>query len=135
MFVVTRKINFCYGHRLLNYEGKCRYLHGHNGCAVIALKSNDLDERGMVLDFKDIKDVVANWIDQNLDHRMILNQDDPVVPHLRELGEPMHLIDTNPTAENIAKLIFDFTQGQGFPVWSVDLWETPNCFATFRADR
>jgi len=131
MFRVTREIDFCYGHRLLNYEGKCRYLHGHNGRAVIALESPELDERGMVLDFSDIKRVVSHWIDQNLDHRMILHRDDPARAVLEQLGEPMYLIDTNPTAENIAKLIFDFTKGHGFPVVEVRLWETPHCFATY----
>lgn len=131
MFRVTRQIDFCYGHRLLNYEGKCRYLHGHNGRAVITIESETLDERGMVLDFSDIKRVVSAWIDENLDHRMLLHRDDPAVPMLRELGEPMYLIDKNPTAENIAQLIFDFTARHGFPVTNVDLWETPNCFASY----
>ena len=55
MFRVTREIDFCYGHRLLNYEGKCRYLHGHNGRAVISIEGEKLDHRGMVLDFSDIR--------------------------------------------------------------------------------
>ena len=131
MFRVTRVIDFCYGHRLLNYEGKCRWLHGHNGRAVIAIEAEQLDERGMVFDFSDIKNVVSTWIDQNLDHRMILHRDDPVVPMLRELDEPMYLIDTNPTAENIAKLIFDFAAESDFPIAEVRLWETPRCFATY----
>ena len=70
----------------------------------------------MVLDFSDIKRVVSNWIDENLDHRMILHRDDPARAALEKLGEPMYLVDTNPTAENIAKLIFDYAQGQGFPI-------------------
>jgi len=134
MYRVTREIDFCYGHRLLNYEGKCRYLHGHNGRAVITIESIALDERGMVLDFSEIKQIVSTWIDDTLDHRMILHRDDPAVPFLEELGEPMHLIDTNPTAENIARLIFDFTQQHGFPVVETRLWETPRCFATYRGD-
>src|SRR5687768_2044774 len=129
MFEVTREIDFCYGHRLLNYEGKCKFLHGHNGRAVITLEAPGLDDRGMVLDFSDIKRVVATWIDNHLDHRMILCRDDPAVPALKQLGEPMYLIDANPTAENIAKLIYDFTAEHGFPVVDVKLWETPNCFA------
>ena len=132
MFRVTREIDFCYGHRLLDYAGKCRYLHGHNGRAVIAIEAPSLDHRGMVLDFSDIKRVVSNWIDENLDHRMILHRNDPAREALEKLGEPMYLIDTNPTAENIAKLIFDYTRGQGFPVVEVHLWETPRCFATYR---
>jgi 6-pyruvoyltetrahydropterin/6-carboxytetrahydropterin synthase len=131
MFRVTREIDFCYGHRLLNYDGKCRHLHGHNGRAVIVLEATDLDARGMVLDFSDIKQVVSQWIDETLDHRMILCRDDPAVPVLKKLGEPLYLIDTNPTAENIAKLIFQFTAQRGFPVVETHLWETPRCYATY----
>lgn len=133
MYCVSREIDFCYGHRLLQYEGKCRHLHGHNGRAVITVQADQLDHRGMVLDFSDIKRVVSTWIDEQLDHRMILHRDDPAIPFLRELGEPLHLIENNPTAENIAKLIFDFTSQSGFPIIEVQLWETPHCFATYKA--
>jgi len=132
MFRVTREIDFCYGHRLLDYEGKCKNLHGHNGRAVIAIESRELDPRGMVIDFSDIKRIVSRWIDDSLDHRMILRRDDPAVDALEKLGEPMYLIDTNPTAENIAKLIFDYATSQGIPIVECRLWETPRCFATYR---
>jgi 6-pyruvoyltetrahydropterin/6-carboxytetrahydropterin synthase len=133
MFRVTREIDFCYGHRLLNYDGKCRYLHGHNGRAVITIEGEKLDSRGMVLDFSDIKKTVSTWIDENLDHRMLLRRDDPVVPVLQEMGEPLYLLDENPTAENIAKLIFDQSKKLKLPVPIVEvrLWETPKCFATY----
>ncbi|MFZ5829238.1 MAG: 6-pyruvoyl trahydropterin synthase family protein [Planctomycetota bacterium] len=131
MFQVTREIDFCYGHRLLNYSGKCRHLHGHNGLLVITIESDRLDERGMVLDFSEIKRVVAGWIDEHLDHRMVLHRDDPAVPALKKLGEPLFLLDRNPTAENIARVIFEFTREQGFPVVEVRLWETPKCYATY----
>ncbi len=133
MYRVTREIDFCYGHRLLNYDGKCRWLHGHNGRAVIAIENDSLDDCGMVLDFSEIKNVVSQWIDDTLDHRMILCRDDPAVPVLRELGEPLHLIDANPTAENIARLIYDFAANHGFPIAEVHLWETPRCFATYNS--
>jgi 6-pyruvoyltetrahydropterin/6-carboxytetrahydropterin synthase len=131
MYRVSREVDFCYGHRLLNYEGKCRHLHGHNGRVVITIEAPQLDVRGMVLDFSDIKGVVSRWIDEKLDHRMLLRRDDPVVPLLESLGEPMHLMDVNPTAENIARLIFDYTAAQRFPVVEVRLWETPRCYATY----
>ncbi len=132
MFRVTRQIDFCYGHRLLNYDGKCKYLHGHNGRAVIAIEANALDDRGMVLDFSDIKNIVSRWIDDHLDHRTLLHRADPLVEVLQAHGQPVFLMDANPTAENIARLIFDFTQQQGFPLVEARLWETPNCFATYR---
>ena len=134
MYLVTREIHFCYGHRLLNYEGKCRHLHGHNGKAVITLAASKLDHRGMVLDFTDIKQRVAGWIDEHLDHRMILHRDDPVVPLLQQVEEPLYLLDQNPTAENSAHLIYRVTRDFGFPVVEVRLWETPNCFSTYRGE-
>lgn len=134
MFRVTQEIEFCYGHRLLNYEGKCRHLHGHNGKAVIVLEGKSLDERGMLVDFSDIKKSVAGWIDAHLDHRMILNAADPVVPFLQSQHEPLHLITENPTAENIAKLIYTYAESQGFPVVEVSVWETFKSHATYRGD-
>lgn len=134
MYRVTREIDFCYGHRLLNYDGKCRFLHGHNGRAVITIESPQLDHRGMVMDFSDIKRFVSTWIDENLDHRMLLRRDDPAIPALEKLGEPLYILDVNPTAENIARLIFDVTRREGFPIVEARLWETPNCYATIRGE-
>lgn len=131
LFQVRKEIDFCYGHRLLNYDGKCKYLHGHNGRAVISLATESLDPRGMVVDFSDIKKVVTSWIDDNLDHRMILHKEDPAVEILKKMGEPVFLLDVNPTAENIAKLIYDFVYDHGFPVTEVSLWETHSAYATY----
>lgn len=124
MYTIVREIHFCYGHRLLNYDGKCRHLHGHNGKVEIELFANTLDAMGMVLDFEELKRRVQKWIDTELDHRMILNKADPVIPFLKEKGEPLVLMDANPTAEAIAKMIFDYAKAQGLPVRSVRLWET-----------
>ena len=131
MYQVTREIPFCYGHRLLNYNGKCRNLHGHNGLAVITIESETLDDLGMVTDFSEIKAKVSKWIDDNLDHRMLLHKEDPLLPTLKEMSEPVFVMDVNPTAESIAKLIFDFVEAAGFPVTTVTLWETASCFATY----
>jgi 6-pyruvoyltetrahydropterin/6-carboxytetrahydropterin synthase len=131
VYHVSCRIDFCYGHRLLDYAGKCRHLHGHNGRVVITIAADQLDHRGMVLDFTDIKRAVSAWIDEHLDHRMILNEQDPAVPALQQMNEPLYLIPTNPTAENIARLIYDFAVELGFPVIRVQLWETPRCCATY----
>ena len=48
MFRLTQEIEFCYGHRLLNYAGKCRHLHGHNARAIIVLEGEELDRRGQL---------------------------------------------------------------------------------------
>jgi len=133
MYRVTREIEFCYGHRLLNYDGKCRHLHGHNGRAVIALEAPDLDALGMLVDFGEIKAKVQRWIDETLDHTMLLHRDDPALPALRAGGERVHVMDVNPTAENIARLIYERAAESGLPVVEVVLWETPHCHAAYRS--
>jgi 6-pyruvoyltetrahydropterin/6-carboxytetrahydropterin synthase len=135
MYSVTRELSFCYGHRLLNYDGKCRHLHGHNGRAVLTLQTASLDAAGMVVDFSRLKRVVGSWIDENFDHKLLLHRDDPLLPLLRQQGEPIFVLDVNPTAENIARLIFEYAEQQGFPVVEVRLWETDTCYATYAAPR
>jgi 6-pyruvoyltetrahydropterin/6-carboxytetrahydropterin synthase len=85
----------------------------------------------MVVDFNDIKRVVKGWIDRELDHKMILRGDDPLVKALQDLGEPLYVIDSNPTAERLARLVFDISREQGLPVVRVTLWETPTSWATY----
>lgn len=129
---VTVQIHFCYGHRLLDYEGACAHPHGHNGLAEITLESGALDGRGMVADFGDIKREIKGWIDATLDHQMILRRDDPLAGWLEEHGEPVCLFDVNPTAESIARTIFEHARERGYPVVEVRLWETPGSYATYR---
>lgn len=130
-FRVTKGIDFCYGHRLLNYEGKCRHLHGHNGRVEITIATDGLDERGIAFDFCEIQNRVKGWIDQNLDHKTLLNEKDPLLPMLQKMEEPVFVFKGNPTAENIAKLLFEKTLELGFSVEEVRLWETPDSCATY----
>ncbi len=132
MHTVTKTIAFCYGHRLLHYAGKCRDLHGHNGRVDIELSAEQLDRRGMVRDFTEIKDAIQGWIDAYLDHKMILCTRDPALPALRRLKEPVFVMAENPTAENLAKLLYSETKRMGFPVTAVSLWETDRSVATYR---
>jgi 6-pyruvoyltetrahydropterin/6-carboxytetrahydropterin synthase len=130
-YSVTKTISFCYGHRLLRYEGKCRHLHGHNGRAEITVRTTQLDPRGMVIDFGDIKKTIGSFIDDHLDHKILLCKDDPLLPKLKEMKEAHFVMEDNPTAENIAKLIYESARNLKLPVVSVKLWETDTSFAVY----
>ena len=132
MYSVTKRIDFCYGHRLLDYDGVCKHPHGHNAVAEIEVQTATLDRRNMVCDFSDIRRVIKGWIDSELDHKMLLRHDDPLVKALEQLGEPVFVVDSNPTVERIARLIFDYASAQGFSVVRVTVWETPTSFAEYR---
>ncbi len=131
MFKVTKEIHFCYGHRLMNYDGACRHPHGHNGRAEFEMSADRLDHRGMVTDFTDIKNSMKDWIDREIDHKMLLRKDDPAVEVLRKMGEPVFVLDENPTAESIARLFYEKAKSLGFPVSRVSVWETDTSFATY----
>ena len=132
MYRVSKSVSFCYGHRLLNYNGKCAHLHGHNARAVITLESSELDAQGMVEDFSRVKQLVWDWLDAEVDHTLLLHRDDPVLPVLQAAGERVRVTDFNPTAENIARMIFEHVAAEGYPVVDVTLWETETSYASYR---
>ena len=134
MFHVTREFEFCFGHRLSDYDGKCYNLHGHNGKACVTLAGDRLNPLGMVVDFVEMKRVIGAWIDATLDHTLLLHKDDPLVKTLQAAGEKVLALDTNPTTENMAKLIFDFCAAKNLPVYEVTMWETAYSSATYRGE-
>ena len=123
MFEVTVEEQFSSGHYLRDYHGKCENPHGHNYRVHVTLHGAELDPSGLLLDFKQLKQVLKEILDY-LDHKMI-NEIEP-------------FIVTNPTAENMAHYIYHECQrglrGLGVTranVKSVTLWETDTSFATY----
>lgn len=85
MYYVSKRMEIAGAHNLtLNYESKCSDLHGHNWIVTVYCKAEELDENGMVVDFKHIK----NLISDKLDHKYI-----------------NEVVDFNPTAENMSRWI------------------------------
>lgn len=123
MYEVTVERSFAAGHYLRNYKGKCENPHGHNYKVRVTLCGAELDNAGLLLDFKDLKDVMKHLIER-LDHQM-LNDIEP----FKQL---------NPSAENIAKYFYDqttshlrtLTNGR-VSVKDVTIWETENTAARY----
>lgn len=130
-FSVSKSFSFCYGHRLLGDKGKCRHLHGHTARVTISLETETLDNKGMVCHFDDLKSTIGKWIEENLDHSMLLAKNDPALETLRGIGERIFVMDENPTAENIAKLIHRQATSQGLPVKRIEMWESDTARAVY----
>jgi 6-pyruvoyltetrahydropterin/6-carboxytetrahydropterin synthase len=94
MYEVTVEDSFAAGHYLRNYKGKCENPHGHNYKVRVTLAGKELDKAGLLLDFKDLREVMKPVIDR-LDHQMI-NDISPFT-------------ELNPSAENLAKYFYDET--------------------------
>lgn len=134
MFIITKEIYFCYGHRLMHHQGKCKNLHGHSVKASISIKSDSLNDQAMVCDFSDVKDCVEAFIDEVLDHNFLVHRDDPIIPALVAANERFLPLDEHPTAEVLSKMIFEYVKQSGFAVDQVVLWETASANACYRED-
>lgn len=131
MFNVIREIHFSYGHRIVGHGGKCVHLHGHNGRASIEVSSQRLDHLNMVIDFAEIRRTIGEWIKSEIDHRVILWDQDPLVDVLKQAGEPVVVMPENPTAEALARWIFREARQLRLPVSQVTLWETQDSCAVY----
>lgn len=131
MYRVTKVIDFCYGHRLMDYGGKSKAIHGHSGRLKVTLESETLDAIGFVREFGDVKRTIKEWVDSHIDHTMLMRKDDPFLPLLKEHNEPVYEMEQNPTSENICKIIFDYAASVGLPVSEVQLWESPTSSASY----
>ncbi|GAB4354247.1 MAG: 6-carboxytetrahydropterin synthase [Methylohalobius crimeensis] len=132
IYSVTKEVRFCYGHRLMNHPGKCRHLHGHSVKVAVTVSAVQLNDQGMVCDFSDLKQVVADFVNERLDHNLLLHEGDPLVPMLRDAGERFWGLSEHPTAEVLARMVHDHVKEKGYPVEEVVLWETDEAYARYR---
>lgn len=154
MITCTRDIHWCSGHRVMGHENKCAHLHGHNYCAEITAaaigtegqenspagaRARTLDSIGRVIDFSVIKEMVGAWIENHLDHGFVLHAGDKAAIEAMNTfiraGAPQKLLlmESNPTAENIAQMLMNLGNGllapYGVRIVKMVVHETPNCRA------
>ena len=120
MFVLKIVTDFASAHSLRDYPGDCARLHGHNWQVEVMVCSQVLNESGIAIDFREIKRQ-TKLVVKRLDHQ-----------YLNEI-EPFDVL--NPTAENIAKYLFDeiavLINKQNVKVIEVTIWETPRSAVTY----
>ncbi len=136
MTTCTRRLQFCAGHRLLNHEGKCAHLHGHNYVVLITAQATSLDAVGRVIDFSVLKHRIGGWIEVNWDHGFIYHTADRATAHALDTlpDQKRFALDENPTAENLASYLLrvvcpSVLAESGVQVTTVVVWETENCYA------
>lgn len=119
MYELVIESEFSAAHRLREYDGACERLHGHNWRVELSVEGEKLNELGMLMDFRDLKEILNGVLD-DFDHR-----------HLNEL--PV-FEKQNPTTENLARIVSEGC-GQRMPagirVRSVAVWESARCAARY----
>ena len=120
MFVLKIVTDFAAAHSLRDYPGNCSRLHGHNWGVEVKVQSEVLDETGIAIDFREIKNQTKE-VANRLDHSY--------------LNDIKPFDEINPTAENIAKYFFDelkkLINTDTVSVKEVTIWETPRSAVTY----
>lgn len=109
MISCTKRLdNFPFAHRQPNHKGHCSLIHGHNWSFEFEFKARTLDENGFVTDFGGLQ-WLKDWLNQNFDHTLVLNEDDPKLTHLTVClsGLARIILVPNCGAEGLARYVFE----------------------------
>ena len=140
---ITTKLEFDAGHRIPHHKSSCKNLHGHRYAIEVTIKGQVISDKsnsdfGMVMDFKDAKELIKKTIVEEWDHSFIVYRDDAVVlKFLESLDDHKTVVfPLVPTAENMAlvameklRISFDEEFGSLIKPFKVRLYETPNNWA------
>ena len=132
MFKLKSEIQFDMAHYLSGYKGKCANIHGHRYKLIATIKSDDLKEdkqtRGMVDDFGELKKALKLIADM-FDHKLIMEDNDEgreISSKLKEINNfEILLLPFRTTAEEMARYIYNKLKEMNFPIYEVELFETP----------
>ena len=141
MYRIAKEFTFAMGHRLSRHGGACKNIHGHNYTVIVGLKSKQLNDTGMIMDFSDLKHIVNRFLDP-MDHALMFNKkDEKMAKKMKEIMPFLNIliVPYEPTAENMAKDIFEHVGEILKTMWSVDIdyvtvFETDTSQATYSLD-
>ncbi len=137
MYCLKTSASFDSAHFLSGYHGKCANLHGHHWKIEVTISKGDLqadgEERGMVIDFGNLKKAVKKLAD-NFDHALIFEEKTlqrATVEALLAEGFRLIPVAFRPTAENFARHFYEILSESGLPVHMVTVYETPDNCASY----
>ena len=142
MYRISKEFKFEMAHRLSKHLGNCHNIHGHSYTVIVGLKSNSLDENGMIIDFSELKHAIENDHLNELDHALVLSEEDSNLNEVIKEIDPKIKIQVfyfEPTAEHLSKFLYN-----GIKVFTalppdvmldyVTVYETETSQATYSED-
>jgi 6-pyruvoyltetrahydropterin/6-carboxytetrahydropterin synthase len=116
---VTKEFHFEMAHALWNYDGDCRNIHGHSYRLFVTLAGEPLSDSthskfGMVIDFKDLKNIVKGPVIDTLDHSLAVYRkaEGQALDSVRQMYQKVHVCDFQPTCENLVLYIAGIMRAQ-----------------------
>jgi 6-pyruvoyltetrahydropterin/6-carboxytetrahydropterin synthase len=140
---VSKSFHFDMAHALLNYDGLCKHIHGHSYSLVITIIGKPITDAGhnklgMVMDFGELKSVVKGHVIDYFDHSLVIRRgaENYIPTEHHEMYEKVHLVDFQPTCENLVVNIAEKIRpllSPGIGLHSIRLYETVTSYAEWYA--
>lgn len=139
---VTKEFRFEGAHALLNYDGKCRHIHGHSYILYVTVKGTPANnpaspKDGMIMDFTDLKAIVNNNIVNKFDHALVLRSDAKLVEEIALEYENIIVVDFQPTCENLISYFAEVIKKhlpKEVELHSIKLYETATSYVEWYAE-
>lgn len=141
MYILKTESCFDSAHFLSGYVGKCSNIHGHRWKVEIQVSSEslceDIQNRGMVVDFGKLKDDLRN-LAEHFDHTLIIEKGTlrkATMNALNDEGFAVREVDFRPTAENFARYFYEEMSERGYNIYLATVYETPNNCAAYKCEK
>ena len=133
MFTIRKEMKFEMAHRLVSsFHKPCQRWHGHSYVLELFFRSEELNDDGMVIDFAEVKAKIGDYVD-SWDHIMVINKEDPHLDKMLEtIPDGIKIVNYNPTAELMAKDMFEYIKDQIPQLYKVRLHETVTGYAEYK---
>ncbi|MBS9524472.1 6-carboxytetrahydropterin synthase QueD [Litoribacter ruber] len=132
MLSITKIFEFEAAHRISNYNGACKFIHGHTYKLHVTLTGNMIEGEDMVMDFKKLKNIVRNYILEPMDHALILKDTEENRDNYQNTDGKIFWMNTEPTAERMilwmADILIDKLPDR-VRLQNLKLYETSTSFA------
>lgn len=139
---ITKEFRYEGAHALLNYDGKCRHIHGHSYILYVTLKGVPIRDpaatkNGMIIDFTDLKSIVNKHIIDKFDHALVLREHSPLAEEMSAGYQNVIIVNFQPTCENLVAYFADILKNHlpgEIELYSLKLYETATSYVEWYAE-
>ena len=139
---ITKEFRYEGAHALLNYNGKCKFIHGHSYILYVTIKGEPCPDKtmsgyGMIMDFTELKKIVNDCVIVKFDHALVIREDAPLSKEIAQAYQNVVIVNFQPTCENIISFYAESIKARlpkNVELFSLKLYETATSYVEWFAE-
>ena len=131
MISITKEFTFETAHRISNHPAACKHIHGHSYRLLVTVSAEEIQENDMIIDFKELKQIVNEKVIKTFDHALVLKRNDETIKLAQNIDSKIFWMEYEPTVERLIEYIkIQIQNSLGKPVFlkKLKLYETATSF-------